>query len=61
MTSGRCFVGFRPLELDDAALKLDATKITDANIRATERMIWSVAARAELFCLRFVLFLQGVA
>ena len=39
-----------------AALKLDANKIAETESRATERVIWSAEARAELFWRFFILF-----
>ena len=41
-----------------AALKLDANKIAETDSRATERVIWSADARAELSCRFFILFLD---
>jgi len=43
-----------------AALKLDANKIAETAIRATERVIWSAEARAELFWRFFILFFLAV-
>jgi hypothetical protein len=43
-----------------AALKLEANKIAAADIRATERVIWSAEARAELFLRFFILFFLAV-
>jgi hypothetical protein len=37
-------------------LKLDANKIAATASRATERVIWSAEARAELFWRFFILF-----
>jgi hypothetical protein len=39
-----------------AALKLDAKRIAETESRTTERVIWSAAARAELFWRFFILF-----
>jgi hypothetical protein len=43
-----------------AALKLDANKITAAESRATEMVIWSAEARAELFWRFFILFFLAI-
>ena len=40
-----------------AALKLEAKRIAETESRATERAIWSAAARVELFWRFFILFL----
>jgi hypothetical protein len=49
---GACPIGRR-----SAALKLVANNIAETESRATERVIWSAAARAELFWRFFMLFL----
>jgi len=38
-------------------LKLEANKIAETDSRATESVIWSAEARAELFWRFFILFL----
>ena len=43
-----------------AALKLDANNIAEAESRATERVIWSAEARAELFWRFFILFFLAI-
>lgn len=43
-----------------AALKLDANMIAATAMKATERVIWSAEARAELFLRFFILFLFAV-
>jgi hypothetical protein len=43
-----------------AALKLEANNIAEIESRATERVIWSAEARAELFWRFFILFFLAV-
>jgi hypothetical protein len=61
LLSKACFCSDVKLSPNWAALKLEASKIAETDIRARASVIWSAEARAESFCFFFILyFSRGV-